>query len=128
LKQLKELGVAGLAESRSHDLVSGNASPETVELIQWNMKYLSLPGYTQAAHMLAAANLLGDATAFPGQVLVACGTEDTITPEEKCRRVASAFRYGNYKGLPGLGHASYIEDPAKVNQEIAEFYLGLPND
>jgi pimeloyl-ACP methyl ester carboxylesterase len=128
LKQLNELGLAGLAETRSVALVSKDASQDAIELIQWNMRHLSPSGYTQAARMLAAADLLRDAKAFPGQVLIACGTEDTITPEDKCRRVAEVFQRGSYAGLPGLGHASYIEDPIAVNQKIDEFDMGLPND
>lgn len=128
LEQLNELGVAGLAETRSVALVSKDASQDAIELVQWNMRHLSPSGYSQAAQMLATADLLNHARAFPGQVLIACGTEDTITPEVKCRRVAEVFQRGSYAGLPGLGHASYIEGPIAVNQKIVEFSMGLPNE
>lgn len=127
LSQLLDQGVEGFAETRSAALVSGNASQEAIDLIRWNMTQLLPAGYTQAARMLATSDLLGDATGFPGKVLVECGTEDRITPEEKCRLVASAFLRGQYVGLQGLGHASYVEAPQVVNQHIAEFHRGLQN-
>lgn len=128
LSQLNELGIEGLATTRATALVSDKASPEAVELIRWNMTQLSPNGYTQAARMLVSSDLLKDAKTFKPKVLVACGTEDRITPEENCRQVASAFSRGQYLALQGLGHASYIEAPHVVNQRIAEFYMGMQND
>lgn len=128
LSQLDELGIEGLVTTRATALVSDKASAEAIELIRWNMKRLSVGGYTQAARMLATSDLLREAKAYNSTVLVACGTEDRITPEENCRQVAKAFSGGQYLGLEGLGHASYVEDPDVVNQRIAEFYTGIQND
>lgn len=128
LAQLRELGVTGLADTRSKALVSKKASCEAVELIRWNMLRLSSEGYAQAARMLSTGDIIDAARQYSGPVLVACGTEDTITPEQKCKQAAAAFANGRYVGLDGLGHASHIEDPLAVNQTIAEFLMGLPND
>jgi len=128
LSQLKDLGIEGLARTRASALVSDRAGQEAIGLIRWNMMRLSPDGYTQAARMLAASNLLKDAKFFKSRVFVACGTEDRITPEESCRQVALAFAQGQYLGLQGLGHASYIEAPPVVNERIAEFYMGTQND
>ena len=128
LSQLGDLGIEGLARTRAGALVSDRASPEAIELIRWNMTKLSHGGYSQAAQMLAGADLLQDAKVFKSRVLVACGTEDRITPEADCREVALAFARGQYLGLQGLGHASYIEAPRVVNHRIAEFYMGTQND
>lgn len=125
LDQIERLGVEGFAENRAGALVSGSAPPEAVDLIRWNMRRLSSAGYTQAAQMLASANLLEDAPSFPGPTLVACGARDTITPEAKCRQVADAFPRGRYTSLPRLGHISYIEDPPAVNRILTEFQAGL---
>jgi pimeloyl-ACP methyl ester carboxylesterase len=126
LQQLRELGIEGLAKRRSKALVSPQGPPEAIELSEWNMRHLSAAGYTQAARMLAGADLISDARNFHGKVLVACGSADEITPEDQCRRVAEAFSDAQYRTLPGLGHASYIEDPKAVNRTISDF-MGTHN-
>jgi pimeloyl-ACP methyl ester carboxylesterase len=126
LQQLRELGIEGLAETRSKVLVSIHGSPEAIELIEWNMRQLSVAAYTQAAQMLAGADLISDARSFHGRVLVACGSADEITPEDQCRRVAEAFSDARYFTLPSLGHASYIEDPEAVNRIISNL-IGTHN-
>jgi pimeloyl-ACP methyl ester carboxylesterase len=52
-------------------------------------------------------------------VLVACGAEDVITPEAGCKAIARAFPRGEYRTLPGIGHAPHVEAPELVNEMIA---------
>ena len=54
-------------------------------------------------------------------MLVVCGSEDRITPEAACKALAQAFPEGEYRSLPGLGHAAHIEDPKLINALIMEF-------
>jgi len=54
-------------------------------------------------------------------VLVACGSEDIVTPEAGCRQIAGAFSRADYRSLPGLGHVPHIEAPGPVNELIAGF-------
>ena len=56
--------------------------------------------------------------------LVLCGSADTVTPEAGCRRVAAAIPGAVYGSLPGLGHASYVEDPARFNAALLRFISG----
>jgi pimeloyl-ACP methyl ester carboxylesterase len=121
LEQLAAVGVEGLAETRAQVLVSPHAPSDAVELIRWNMRRLVPSGYVQAARMLAYGNLLNDAASYAGSVLVASGTEDSITPPDACRGVAEAFPQARYCALPGLGHASYLEDPVLVNRHLDDF-------
>jgi pimeloyl-ACP methyl ester carboxylesterase len=69
-------------------------------------------------HCLGQGDLARDARKFQKRVLVACGTEDRITPQAGCRTVATAYPRGEYKSLPNLGHVPHIESPEKVNELI----------
>lgn len=121
LAMMEELGPQGLAEKRSDNLVSTQASPEARELVRWAMRRLNPAGHAQAARMLANGALDEDAARFQGRALVACGSADTVTPETGCKALAQAFAHAEYRTLPDLGHASYVEAPAVVNSLIREF-------
>jgi pimeloyl-ACP methyl ester carboxylesterase len=121
LKQFDELGPEGLAEKRSPTLVGKGSPREAVELMAWTQRRIRPPGYRQAVHCLTHGNLADDARKFQKKVLVACGSEDTVTPEASCRAVAAAFPRAEYRSLPGLGHVPHIEAPEIVNGLIRGF-------
>jgi pimeloyl-ACP methyl ester carboxylesterase len=121
LKTLDQLGPDGLAEKRAAGMLSPNASPLALELVQWNYRRIRADGYRQASYCLANGNLREDAPHFKGKTLVACGSADTVTPEAGCREIASKFANATYRTLPDLGHASQIEGPSLVNEMIREF-------
>jgi len=121
LAQFEELGPEGLAEKRSPTLV-GKASPrEAVDLMRWTQRRIRPQGYRQAVHCLTHGRLAEDARKFPKKVLVACGSEDIVTPEAGCKAVAAAFSRGEYRPLPGIGHVPHIEAPQTVNDLIRRF-------
>jgi pimeloyl-ACP methyl ester carboxylesterase len=121
LRQFEELGPEGLAEKRSPTLV-GKASPrEAVDLMRWTQRRIRPQGYRQAVHCLTHGRLAEDARKFPKKVLVACGSEDIVTPEAGCKAVAAAFPRGEYRALPGIGHVPHIEAPQAVNDLIRQF-------
>jgi len=126
LRMLSELGPKGMAEQRGAALLSPKASVEAIDLVKWSMGRVDVKGYEQAVRMLAQGRLADDAATYAGSnvtgpISVMCGTEDTVTPEEGCRRIAAACRDAEYRSLPGLGHAGYVENPFMVAAEIARF-------
>lgn len=121
LKQFEALGPEGLAEKRSPTLVGRNSPREAVELMAWTQRRIRPAGYRQALHCLVHGNLALDARKFPKKVLVACGNEDTVTPEASCKAVAAAFPRAEYRSLPGIGHVPHLEAPALVNELIRGF-------
>ena len=121
LRQFEELGPGGLAEKRSPTLVGKNAPREAIELMAWTQRRIRPPGYRQAVHCLTHGNLADDARRFPKKVLVACGSEDTVTPPAGCRAVAGAYPRGEFRLLDGLGHVPHIEAPETVNALIRAF-------
>lgn len=125
LEAMARLGPAGHARERVASLVGPGASQAARDLIVWNGSRLDSAGYAQAARMLADGDLADDARRVTGRVLVACGSEDRVTPESGCREIAAAFARAEYRSLPGLGHASYIENPTAVDDAIAAFAQSL---
>ena len=121
LKQFEELGPEGLAEKRSPMIVGRNSPREAVELMAWTQRRIRPPGYRQAVHCLVHGRLEEDARKFPKKVLVACGSEDTVTPEASCKAVAAAFPRAEYRSLAGLGHVPHMEAPEAVNALIRSF-------
>jgi len=121
LKQFEELGPEGLAEKRSPMIVGKNSPREAVELMAWTQRRIRPPGYRQAIHCLTHGNLALDAPKFRKKVLVACGSEDTVTLEASCKTVAAAFPRAEYRSLPGLGHVPHMEAPETVNELIRAF-------
>jgi pimeloyl-ACP methyl ester carboxylesterase len=80
LRQLDELGPEGLAVHRSPTLVAKGAPPIALELVRWSQRRVLPQGYRQAVHCLAQGRLATDARRYAKRVLVACGSEDVITP------------------------------------------------
>ena len=78
-------------------------------------------GYRQAVYCLAQGRLAVDARRYGKKVLVACGSEDIITPEAGCKAIARAFPRGEYRTLDSIGHAPHVEAAEQVNQMIAAF-------
>ncbi len=121
LRQLDELGPEGMAEKRSPTLVAASSPPIALELVRWSQRRIRPEGYRQAVYCLAHGRLAADARQFRKKVLVACGSEDIITPEADCKAIAAAFPKAEYRSLADLGHAPHVEDPAKINAMIREF-------
>jgi pimeloyl-ACP methyl ester carboxylesterase len=121
LKMLDELGPQGMAEKRSPTLFGKKITAEGLELARWSQRRIHPAGYRQAIYCLDAGRHVDDAPHYRKPVLVVCGTEDTVTPEAGCKKVAAAYPKGEYRALPGLGHVSHMEDPALINELISGF-------
>lgn len=115
LDMFERLGPDGLARERAAALLSPQAPAEAVAWVAGNMRRLQLAGYRQAARMLADDDIGRYARDCHMPVAVLCGGADCITPAKKCRAIASQFPAASLDIVPGLGHALYIEDPARIN-------------
>jgi pimeloyl-ACP methyl ester carboxylesterase len=118
LRQFDDLGAEGLAEKRAPTVVAKDSPPIALELSRWTQRRVSRDAYRRAVYCLGQGNLTLDARKFQKKVLVACGTEDRITPEAGCKSIAGAYPRGEYLSLPGLGHVPHIEAPERVNEII----------
>lgn len=122
LEQMQRLGPSGLARERASALVSDRASRLAVELLQWSAQRLSVAGYGQAVHLLATGDLLADLASVSKPLLVLTGSEDRITPAGSAAAVARACPAAHFVSLPGVGHASHVEDPEGVAAAYLAFY------
>ncbi|CAB3648170.1 2-succinyl-6-hydroxy-2, 4-cyclohexadiene-1-carboxylate synthase [Paraburkholderia phenoliruptrix] len=120
LAMLNELGPQGLADTRSANMLSEQASDEARAWVRWNMSRVIPHGYAQATHLLANADLAADLARFKGRVNVAVGADDTITPPAACERLALAAGTP-LQVVPRAGHAGYIEADAAYNAIIDTF-------
>lgn len=114
------LGPEGMAEQRSHNMLSAHAVESARDWVRWNMARVVPAGYRQATHLLANADLLADLACYRGPISVAVGSDDTITPPEACERVARSAGV-ELQRIPDAGHAGYVEAPQRYNAVIAEF-------
>jgi pimeloyl-ACP methyl ester carboxylesterase len=116
IDDLERLGAEDFADARSAKLVHDpEAHPEAVAIVRDAMSKVRLPGYAQAARMLASGRLLDDAErlAVPTDVIVGAG--DVVTPPEGARRAHAAIparARGTLTIVPDAGHALYQQAPA----------------
>jgi pimeloyl-ACP methyl ester carboxylesterase len=122
VEQMHRLGPAGMAATRGANMLSDAAGEEVRDFIGACQRRLNPEGYIQAARMLSGGAIVADAAHYHAPVLVLSGSVDKITPEAGCRAVAQAFPCGCYRSLSGLGHGSYMENPALVNGILAAYF------
>ncbi len=120
LAMLAGLGPAGLAETRSANMLSPHADETARDWVRWNMSRVVPHGYAQATHLLANADLAADLAAFTGRVAVAVGAKDSITLPAACARLARIAR-APFQTVPRAGHAGYIEAPTAYNTILDTF-------
>jgi len=121
LEEFDRLGAEGLARERSPRLLGKGASLDALELLRWSQLRIKPYGFRQALQCLAQGSLAQDARRFQKKALVACGSEDVITPEADCKAIAAAFPRGEYRSLAGIGHAPQIEAAEAINELVRHF-------
>lgn len=114
LRQLAQLGPEEMGQQRGAGMVSPNASPALVAYAQRMMSRILVPGYTQAAHLLAGGDLLADLTRVTCPIIVASGQLDSATPMAACQAVAKAANTP-WLDLGAVGHACALEAAPQVN-------------
>ena len=111
---LERLGPAGMAEHRGAAMLSAQADASLVVYVKSIMAAINPAGYTQAARLLAQADLDTLLAAVTCPVTVASGSADTITPAAACEGLAD--RVGApYLSLGPVGHACALEAADAVN-------------
>jgi pimeloyl-ACP methyl ester carboxylesterase len=124
LKDMATLGPAALAEQRAPQVMTPQAPKRAVMLVRAVMQQMRPDGYAQAVRMLGRGDILAEARGIAVPTLVLCGSGDTVTPEESCRRVAAAISGARFELVPGPGHALYIEAPGQFDDAILRFLDG----
>ncbi len=121
LRDMAALGPAGMAEQRAPQVMTAQAPKRALMLVRAVMREMRPDGYAQAVRMLGRGDILAEARGITVPTLVLCGSGDTVTPEESCRRVAAAITGARFELVPGPGHALYIEAPGQFDDTIVRF-------
>jgi len=120
LAMVRTLGPVGMAETRSANMLSAHADEGALAWIRRSMSKVHLDGYSQATHLLAAADLLNDVSGYSGPLAVVAGADDTITPPAGSEAIASACGIDLHI-VPDTGHAGYVEAPDLFSTLIGDF-------
>jgi len=117
IDDLERLGARAFAEARAARLLHApEDNPEALALVRDSMAKVTLPGYGQAARMLASGRLLDDAERLSVPTDVIVGAEDRVTPPDGACRAHAALQgaaRGRLTLLPQAGHAIYQQAPAR---------------
>lgn len=123
IDELTALGPKAFAARRAARLVHApEASPDIVANVAVGMSRVTMPGYGQAARMLASGRLLDDLARISVPTSVIFGAGDLVTPPEANRRAHAAIpaaHRGPLVELPRAGHAIYQQDPAGFARAVA---------
>ena len=121
LDDMAAFGPEGLAETRAPQTLSPQAPKRALIHVRAVMARVRPDGYAQAVRMLARTDIFDDAPKITVPTLVLCGSADTVTPEESCKRIAAAIPGARYRTLYGPGHACYIETPGPFDDALLSF-------
>jgi pimeloyl-ACP methyl ester carboxylesterase len=119
IDDIRRLGPEAMADLRAPRLLSESASYAARELVRQAMAELEPQGYSQAARLLASADLVKAVATVRIPVLTIWGSADVITPPDRCRMVAEAAPGQNMLELEGPGHAMPAEAPELFNPAVA---------
>lgn len=124
IDDLERMGPEAFAEARAARLIHApEADLALLARVTDGMAQVSMPGYGQAARMLASGRLLDDIERLSVPTDVIVGAEDVVTPPDGARRAHAAVpaRYrGTLTLVPGAGHALYQQAPAAFAALFAE--------
>jgi pimeloyl-ACP methyl ester carboxylesterase len=112
-----QLGMQRLAATRSANLCAPGAAESVIERVRQNMARATPGGYLQAAHLLAHDDLMSHLANAQRPRAVLCGEHDRVTTPAVCEAIAQEAGVP-FVRLPGVGHASYVEDAARFNQAL----------
>ena len=127
LDDLTLLGPIGLAQARSHRLLTDNAGEVAREIVRQAMSEITPEGYVQASRMLAVADLPTMIRSVKTPATVIWGAEDVVTPPEGCRRVAESLPGATAIELPRGGHAVATEYPFLFNTALRQALTTAPS-
>jgi pimeloyl-ACP methyl ester carboxylesterase len=128
VKRVRRLGLKLMREDDAGDLVPPGTRAEVFQWIR-GAEGLSLEGYVQAAHMLAAVDVAREAASVKCPARVVAGELDKRTPpESNAHRIAAALANGRLIMLPECGHLPHLEYPEKFNAVVLDLMqeIGQP--
>ena len=120
-----EGGVA-LARTRSAKLVSPNAPPAVLAMVQAVVAATNPRGLMQAARCTDKADVILDfAPHIACPTLAITGTDDQVNPPDTVGRlIAAAIQGARFESPAGIGHLPELEAPAQTSELLRTFFFG----
>lgn len=124
IDDFERMGPEAFAKARAARLVyRPEANPALLARVTQAMSSVTMPGYAQAARMLASGRLLDDIERLSVPTDVIVGAQDAVTPPDGARRAHDALpapHRGAFVLVPDAGHALYQQAPAAFAAVLAE--------
>jgi pimeloyl-ACP methyl ester carboxylesterase len=118
VKRARRLGVKLMREDDANELVAPGTRAEVLQWIRGS-EGLSVEGYAQAAHMLAAVDVAREAASVACPARVVAGELDKRTPpESNAHRIAAALPNGKLHMIENCGHLPHLEYPEEFNAVV----------
>lgn len=130
LALLDREGPSGIAREMMPKLLgptTRDADPTIESTVRRLIKQQSPEGIRAAIQrMMDRSDATAVLEALRVPALIVVGEEDALTPVEESRKMAAVIPGAQLEILPGAGHLSNLEQPARFNTALARFLEGLP--
>ena len=120
-ERIERITRLGSEKMRNEDAARLVAPGTRAEVLEWirNAAGLTVEGYSQAARMLGAADVVREIAQVTCPVTVVSGDKDIVTPPDaNARRIVAAAPNATLETFAGCGHLPHLESPERFNQVV----------
>lgn len=119
---LEGKGMADIAPNVARSLMGPKAGPDVHAQLVDSMTRIRPGAYLKAVAANLDEDYAGDLGSITVPTLVIVGTDDTLTPPDLSRKLATDIKGAEYAEVPDAGHLSNIERPDAFNTALTAFY------
>lgn len=121
VEELRTRGAGAFAAVRGSRLTAPGAEQPVVDQVVAQMSRVRLPGYRNAARVMAATDHSARLPLVVTPTLVIVGAEDQVTGVAESRALSEQIPDARLIELSGAGHAANQEKPAEFNAAVRGF-------
>ncbi|RRO20022.1 alpha/beta fold hydrolase [Saccharopolyspora rhizosphaerae] len=121
VEELRSRGAGAFAAVRAPRLTASGAEQPVVERVTALMSRVRLPGYRNAARVMAATDHSARLPLVVTPTLVVVGTEDQVTGVAESRALAERIPGARLVEIDDAGHAANQEKPGEFNAAVRDF-------
>jgi len=123
LYAINEEGSVKLAQDRTKNLFSDNASRTLIAKSEKIMQQVRPSGYSSVSYSLYNLNQKNIYPKIEVSTLIICGEEDKITPVAESDYIHQQIPYSKLSIIPKAGHLCFLEDPEGFQYRIINFLM-----